>query len=308
MGAAGEGSGGSVGTGSKKLKCIHCLCNIKQGKGTSCPGCSLIFCWRCEKKYFEECPNGDECVKPIRRCSKCADASNAFALLNEMDGIDGLPAKAKGQATIITKEIFAMLERRVQADDKLSMDFMPRVRCVGSADCRVQECYRCCIATHVSTRLESCVACRKTRCAPCRKSSDASREAALLAAHNVLIGRSLDFCKDDLLAVMPYLRLDEDSFAICRHCHVPYCFQSLDDRFARNVTAALLTSIASEIRGKDCPVYYLCSACYWSTKPCTNPTCPNETGVPTKRCGGCHLDRYCSAECQAAAYPDHMIR
>ena len=56
----------------------------------------------------------------------------------------------------------------------------------------------------------------------------------------------------------------------------------------------------------------LCPSCteekYWSTKPCTNPTCPNEVGVPTKRCGGCHLDRYCSVECQAAAYPDHVAR
>ena len=28
----------------------------------------------------------------------------------------------------------------------------------------------------------------------------------------------------------------------------------------------------------------------------------------TKRCGGCHLDRYCSVECQTAMYPDHVGR
>ena len=53
---------------------------------------------------------------------------------------------------------------------------------------------------------------------------------------------------------------------------------------------------------------YRCSRCYWSTKPCTNPSCPNEVGVPTKRCGGCHIDRYCSIKCQLAAYPTHVKR
>ena len=38
---------------------------------------------------------------------------------------------------------------------------------------------------------------------------------------------------------------------------------------------------------------------------CTNLNCPNAIGVSTKRCSGCHLDRYCSVECQAAAYPAH---
>ena len=45
---------------------------------------------------------------------------------------------------------------------------------------------------------------------------------------------------------------------------------------------------------------------YLSTKICTSYTCPNEEGkVKTFRCGDCRNSRYCSVECQAAAYPDH---
>ena len=47
---------------------------------------------------------------------------------------------------------------------------------------------------------------------------------------------------------------------------------------------------------------------YLSTKICTSYTCPNEEGkVKTFRCGDCRKSRYCSVECQAAAYryPDH---
>lgn len=52
----------------------------------------------------------------------------------------------------------------------------------------------------------------------------------------------------------------------------------------------------------------VCAFCHWSSKPCTNPSCPNEIGVPTKRCGGCRIDRYCSVECQAEAHPHHEAR
>mmetsp|Transcript_14120 Transcript_14120/g.31518 ORF Transcript_14120/g.31518 Transcript_14120/m.31518 type:complete len:278 (-) Transcript_14120:217-1050(-) len=48
-----------------------------------------------------------------------------------------------------------------------------------------------------------------------------------------------------------------------------------------------------------------CMPCYWSSKPCTNPDCPNDVGVPTKRCGDCRRARYCSKECQIAMWPKH---
>ena len=168
----------------------------------------------------------------------------------------------------------------------------------------VQECYRCTIATHVRTRLERCVSCRKTSCTLCRESGD-SRNAAIAAAQRLVNERRSNFVEGDAVSMIQILRGDESSFAVCRRCHVPCCFECLDDRFARNVANSLLSSISLE---KDGPAHDLCSSCYWSSKPCTNPACPNDAGMPTKRCGGCHLDRYCSVECQAAAYPDHMVR
>ena len=66
---------GSILTGGKKRKCFRCFGNIKDlAKARACPGCSDLFCWRCEKKAFKECPNGDHCVYPIRRCGNCAHA------------------------------------------------------------------------------------------------------------------------------------------------------------------------------------------------------------------------------------------
>ena len=76
------------------------------------------------------------------------------------------------------------------------------------------------------------------------------------------------------------------------------CLGCLDDRSLDSFLRHIL------LKGPK----FQCSECYWKTKPCTNPTCPKEAGVPTKRCGGCHLDRYCSVACQAAAYPNHMAK
>ena len=89
------------------------------------------------------------------------------------------------------------------------------------------------------------------------------------------------------------------AISICPTCKVCICTACMDDKSMESFVVAMMKSSASS---------YQCSRCYWSTKPCTNPTCPNEVGVPTKRCGGCHLDRYCSVECQLAAYPAHVNR
>ena len=144
------------------------------------------------------------------------------------------------------------------------------------------------------------------------RESGASRKAAIEATKNVFrivySRRSKDFVEDDVLSLIQIFRGDESSIAVCRRCSVSYCFQCLDDRFARNVANAFLSGIALAKDGILGPTHYLCPSCYWAAKPCSNPTCPNEVGVPTKRCGGCHLDRYCSVECQAAAYPAHVGR
>ena len=58
-----SGGGGGIltssGGGSKKQRCVGCLASLRDlAKAHQCPGCSLLYCWRCEKKTFEECPNG----------------------------------------------------------------------------------------------------------------------------------------------------------------------------------------------------------------------------------------------------------
>ena len=99
-------------------------------------------------------------------------------------------------------------------------------------------------------------------------------------------------------------KLMGDSTAACVTCPTHTCVSCMDDR-------SLISMVVSLVRSfylGETTSQFECSHCYWSTKPCTNPTCPNEVGVPTKRCGGCHLDRYCSVECQLAAYPAHVNR
>ena len=90
----------------------------------------------------------------------------------------------------------------------------------------------------------------------------------------------------------------------CVACSTDTCVSCMDDR---SLTALVVSQVRLLCFGEDVS-RFRCSRCYWSTKPCTNPSCPNEVGVPTKRCGDCHIDRYCSVECQAAAYLDHIGR
>ena len=50
------------------------MCNLKDlAKAHACPGCTQLFCWRCERKMFKECPNGEECAGQARRCVACCN-------------------------------------------------------------------------------------------------------------------------------------------------------------------------------------------------------------------------------------------
>ena len=66
--------------------------------------------------------------------------------VNQLHGLPG-----DGERTIVTKDVLAMLEERVETDNKLSLDFMPLEICIGEANCMVQECYM----GHVAFRLDS---------------------------------------------------------------------------------------------------------------------------------------------------------
>jgi len=115
------------------------------------------------------------------------------------------------------------------------------------------------------------------------------------------------FAEEDVVTIIEDLRKYADEYAYCSHCKLYVCYQCLDYRSARMLAKALLGNFADPPKMNEMPPF-ICTPCYWSSKPCTNPKCPNEVGIPTKRCGGCHLDRYCSVDCQAAMYPDHVAR
>ena len=76
----GGDSGGAMvtTTSNKRQNCARCFGTVKADKGSACPGCSQLYCWRCEKKAFAVCPNGSECVHPIRICKLCADGNTVI--------------------------------------------------------------------------------------------------------------------------------------------------------------------------------------------------------------------------------------
>ena len=94
--ASGEVGGGGIqgetslaaiatsGSNKKKLKCVRCFGNIKDTtKAHACPGCSLLCCWRCEKKCFFGCPNDASCATPMRRCWNCIESKTLQSSLNK---------------------------------------------------------------------------------------------------------------------------------------------------------------------------------------------------------------------------------
>jgi hypothetical protein len=103
-------------------------------------------------------------------------------------------------------------------------------------------------------------------------------------------------------------KFSPDKYYKCHECNELSCFSCLDDRsigMCSSLSVAVMQKEISTIEGR---ALSKCTRCYWSSKPCTNPNCPNKVGIPTKRCGDCHLDRYCSVECQVAAHPGHVAR
>ena len=181
----------------------------------------------------------------------------------------------------------------------MTLDAFP-MRFCGTKDCLVDECHRCVVSGNAARQLRECSICLKIRCFPCAKISNAASINEGAAGLESMC-RSLKPGEWDGAAIQRNLRnIAPDQYAECTSCWAACCFSCLDEESAKFVVNEFLKN------GKN--VDYRCPPCYWSAKPCTNPNCPNEVGVPTKRCGGCHLDRYCSVECQAVMYPDHADR
>ena len=302
--SAGASIGGTVGaaagSGKQKLKCIRCLANIKDaGKAHACPGCSDVYCWRCEKKAFDDCRYGPKCVCPMRRCERCRIGDTVLAVYERA----GLPQTLPGYvlSRLDTKELREFQEA-LGGDFRL--DALPIMIC-NTDGCGAWECYRCAVSTCEQTALRVCCRCFKVQCKSCVESQD---NAVGLRVFSPLVEQmEKDLSSTDIhTAAMALRSAAPDSMVDCKSCNAVFCYECTD-----HVHLQTLVRATNEVfrNGEDkitAPIN--CGTCYYKSKPCTNPDCPNEVGVPTKRCGGCHLDRYCSVECQAAAYTGHVER
>ena len=302
----------------KKQKCVQCFCNIKPDKIFLCPGCSAIFCWRCEKKKWVECVNHTNCLRPARKCVRCISGvtigvglldANMLPNGSENRIVEVNDAVAAGSASFadVSRMVVSIggvrnMFQLIAEENKLNDASLPFVFCES---CDVDECMSCAYSTEGGPGvLFSCSVCLKTKCKSCSivpfKSSDfVERYGELLrqipdgkVGYQELIGCVLG-------------HPTADAILSCTTCSASFCFRCMEERSLRSL---IFKSILAMIDRSKVQGEFHCSHCYWASKPCTNPSCPNEAGVPTKRCGGCHLDRYCSVECQAAAYPGHMAR
>ena len=304
------GKAAAVGTNaSSKQRCAYCCALLKElAKSQQCPGCSQLFCWRCEKKYFKSCPNGVNCVRQVRRCYFCWHGDT---FTKNCDGGE-IISEVDGELSYMTTEAFKIFRDNVNKNEALAIDAFPFPYCVEEG-CKQTECHMCFSGPAVS-RLIGCRVCHKSRCHSCNQANleEEFRVPAVYTdtINSVLSSRRDKLSQEELNAVGNALRAEwSDLYIICS-CGVAQCYACLDDRAMDLISRDMMRvkEVSEPIPSWSEESAYKCGNCYWSSKPCTNPNCPNEAGIPTKRCGGCHLDRYCSIECQAEAYPEHMER
>ena len=293
---------GAIGIG--KQRCVKCASLIKDtSKAHACPGCSVIYCWRCERKAFEECPNGEGCVHPLRRCRVCASGRSLSSLMEQLplQGEDGNPPPPEEQVKLFEN----YLAKRGDTS-KWNTDTIPFQICGGDG-CKESECRRCFTDPSAVRRLMRCViCCGNATCEGCFATYQQRLSLTIMKAaerEGILIpeGAFELISKEDLGEIRSIFLADiPDVTVSCTEggCNFVGCFECLDQCSMERCLRHLF------LNGPN----FRCNTCYWSAKPCINPNCPNDPGVPTKRCGNCHLARYCSVECQAAAYPSHVGR
>ena len=304
--AAGRsGETGGTGAGARavsigKQRCVSCLALIKDvSKGHQCPGCcSSLYCWRCEKKLFDACPNGRGCAQPMRRCHHCTSGRSLSSLVEQLrwDDLNRNPPP--------TEEHVELFEKYLAYNDtnetKWSADIIPFQVCSGDG-CKVSECRRCFTDPSGVYSLMGCVICSgNATCSGCLLAFDGRLNSAIMKAERRSLLVTTGSKADKFKEIRSIFRVDIADILVacfCKGCKFVACIECLDDD---SFDRFLAYAFSDGTRG------FRCNTCY--SKPCTNPNCPKEPGVPTKRCGGCHLDRYCSVECQAAAYPDHVAR
>ena len=291
----------------KKTRCMSCRCLVKDtSKAHACPGCSIVYCWRCERREFQACPNGEICVHPIRRCGPCTSGFTLAGIMKTFcsdEDWNAIPPPTEEHVELFEKKYLA---DRDTANNQWSVDTLPFQVCGGDG-CKESECRRCFTDPSAVRRLMRCfICCGNARCEGCFATYEqrlsltimkaAERKGILVpeGAFELISEEDLGDIRSIFLADIP------DVIVSCTRggCNFVGCLECLDhssmERCLRNVF----------LDGPN----FRCNNCYWSVKPCINSKCPNEPGVPTKRCGNCHLARYCSVECQAADYPAHVGR
>jgi hypothetical protein len=195
----------------------------------------------------------------------------------------------------------------IKEDDALSLDANAFLVCEDC--CEARECYYC-HQDPIPRRILSCGSCSTSRCRDCseKKFTNLSMSPDFQSTAQHIMGEVARGASLSSEVVGELVHLERENtvgaISICSTCKVCCCTTCMDDSAMESAARAMVSML---VAGSIKPAYQ-CSRCYWSAKPCTNPSCPNEVGVPTKRCGDCHIDRYCSVECQAAAYPDHIGR
>ena len=265
---------------AKKQRCVGCSALLKDiAKVKQCPGCSDLYCIRCEKKEFLQCPNAEACPFPLPRCPKCVCG---ITMTTELVCAGALPADTpcgcwrgddvKFTSGLLQDNAQQAFESIISQRHDLSMNAFPLIRC-GAKECPVGfGCVSCLDPSFDS--LKCCSRCDKRRCKVCVDSF-----------------RNLDEAETVILSLMMV---------------AAYCISG--NAYGVERVVKVLRDMELEKEGGVGARNFLCDPCYWSSKPCTNASCPNEVGVPTRRCGRCRISRYCSVECQAAAYPGHVDR
>ena len=288
-----DGGGGIVtvaggsGSSGKKPKCVRCFSTLKDlSKAHGCPGRSRLFCWRCERKMFLVCPNGKNCADPRGRCRECTGgkAMNEFidGFFNCKDTRSKAMAKLADALSTNDESMMKDLEASIEEcrkDGQTTEAFQP---CSFSVEGHCSwkgpvydgkgnlvdwgcpfECSACAFDTETSrpSHFRTCNNCRLHLCTAC---NDDAKE-------RIVAGGSADN------AILPEELRTKFSRTICR------CKECMRDICVDCCLKSTMGDGEFDLRPDG--LWTLCPSCseekYWSTKPCTNPTCPNEVGVPT---------------------------
>mmetsp|Transcript_10631 Transcript_10631/g.22502 ORF Transcript_10631/g.22502 Transcript_10631/m.22502 type:complete len:293 (+) Transcript_10631:142-1020(+) len=251
--------------GEKLPTCTRCFTLVRTNRAATCPGCTRIFCGRCESKWFRGCSLGSECVLPMRRCVNCISGS----LIWDELGVTAEGVNEDDEAEFISARFEElMVEKPLEARPDM---YCLKDGCFNSL-CRpcVEHGEALALRTDLPPPFSFCSACRKTRCATC------------------------------VLDAMQAEGMVEDFIGKCAKCCQEYCFECVEPSYWHAVPG--VASHGNAVLCSPCYPsyqYWLEKPC---TNPdCPNTA----GMVETRRCGDCRTARYCSKECQRAMRSTH---